>query len=464
MVDRATDVALFRYSLIREAADEALSPAGRGRLVRALAAEVHEGPLGRVRVSRETLDRWIRAWRRGGFEALKPGARHVNPRTPAEVLELAERLRRENPERTGAHICEILRAVNGWSPDQRTIQRHLARRGLNRKALSATAVTYGRFEASEPNELWVGDALHGPVVGARKAILFAFLDDHSRAFTGHRWTWLEDTLRLEAALRAGIEARGLPGAIYVDNGSPFASRQLDRACAQLGIRLIHSRPGRPEGRGKIERVFRTVRDQFLVEIRDGDIAELADINRLFGAWVETVYHPRPHSETDQAPIERFLAAGAPTPPGPGRLREAFLWSETRVVTKTATVSLHSNTYEVDAALVGRRVELVFDPFDLTDITVRYQDRAMGQAVPHRVGRHSHPQARPEIPEPPVAPTGIDYLALVDQRHQAETAKPISYGTAFGDGDVIEAGPDDGQLAGQLRIPVPTGAPIQETRS
>jgi putative transposase len=147
VVDRATEVALFRYSLIREAADEALKPAERGRLVRALAEVTHEGPLGRVRVSRETLDRWIRAWRTGGFEALKPAPRHVNPQTPAEVLELAERLRRENPERTGAHICEILRTVNGWSPDQRTIQRHLARRGLNRKELSATAVAFGRFEA-----------------------------------------------------------------------------------------------------------------------------------------------------------------------------------------------------------------------------------------------------------------------------------------------------------------------------
>jgi putative transposase len=449
VVDRATEVALFRYSLIREAADDALSSAERGRLVRALATEVHEGPGGRVRVSRATLDRWIRAWRTGGFEALKPEPRHANPHTPVEVLELAERLRREKPERTAAHICEILRSVCGWSPDQRTIQRHLARRGLNRR-LSATAVAFGRFEATRANELWVGDALHGPVVGGRKAILFAFLDDHSRTFTGSRWAHREDTLRMEAALRAGMEARGVPEAVYVDNGSPFASRQLDRTCAQLGIRLIHSRPGRPEGRGKIERVFRTVRDQFLVEINDGDIADLATLNQLFGAWVETVYHRRTHTETGEAPLERFLAAGAPTPPGPTQLREAFLWAETRVVTKTATISLHSNSYEVDAALVGRRVELVFDPFDLTDIGVRYQGRSVGRAVPHRIGRHSHPQARPELTPPPAAPTGIDYLALINERRRSELAKPISYAA------IDTAGPDDGQLAGQLPIPtIPT---------
>jgi putative transposase len=95
-------------------------------------------------------------------------------------------------------------------------------------------VAFGRFEASRPNELWVGDALHGPIVGRHKAILFAFLDDHSRAFCGYRWVTAEDTLRAEAALRAGMASRGVPDAVYVDNGSPFISAQLLRACASLG--------------------------------------------------------------------------------------------------------------------------------------------------------------------------------------------------------------------------------------
>jgi putative transposase len=98
------------------------------------------------------------------------------------------------------------------------------------------------------------------------------------------------------------------------------------------------------------------------------------------------------------------------------LREAFLWSEQRTVTKTATVSLHGNHYEVDAALVGRRCELIFDPFDLTRIEVRFQGRPLGLAVPVTIGRHTHPRARSEPPGPPAAATGIDYLGLLrDQR-------------------------------------------------
>ena len=110
-------------------------------------------------------------------------------------------------------------------------------------------------------------------------------------------------------------------------------------------------------------------------------------------------------------------------PTPAALREAFLWSEHRLVAKTATVSLHGNTYEVDAALVGRRVELVFDPFDLTDLAVRYQGRDMGGAVGHQIGRHVHPAAKPETSPDPTPPTGIDYLALVRDRHTVSLREP-----------------------------------------
>ena len=90
-------------------------------------------------------------------------------------------------------------------------------------------------------------------------------------------------------------------------------------------------------------------------------------------------------------------ARSAAPPHPAQLREAFLWSEYRKVTKTATVSLHNNQYQVDELLVGRTVELVFDPFDLTDYDVRYGGRSFGVAVAFTIGRHAHPKARPEQP-------------------------------------------------------------------
>jgi len=432
--DRAREVGLFRYALIREAADPQLSTRQRGRLVRELADREHTGPFGeRVRISRVTLDKWILAWRRGGFDALLPSTRRCDPRSSASLLELAVALKREVPARTAAQIVAILHAHAGHGglvPSARTVQRHFARLELTTRPDGQPPRAFGRFEAAAPNERWTGDALHGPVIGGRKTFLFAFVDDHSRALVGYRWGHSEDTVRLEAALRAGLAARGIPEIVYLDNGSAMVSRQLLRALAVLGIRLTHSRPGQPAGRGKVERLFRTVREQFLVELAAPGaleaVTDLAALNQLFAAWVESVYHQRVHGETGQPPLQRFLAAGPPALPSPQLLREAFLWSVTRRVTKTATVSLHGNSYEVDAALIGRQVDLVFDPFDLTSLQVRYQGRPMGIAVPHRIGTHVHPQARPDLPPAPAAPTGIDYLGLVAATHRAELAARINY--------------------------------------
>ncbi len=436
MDDRRRDVALFRYSLIREAADPALAPRQRGQMLNFLASRDHIGPDGeRVRVSAPTLRRWVRVWRDGGFEALYPAPRSSQPRTPAEVLQIAEALKREVPARTAAQVREIMVRSGHPAPSERTLQRHFVRRDLRPKA--GAPRIYGRFEASAPNELWTGDALHGPVVAGRKTYLFAFIDDHSRALVGYRWGEAEDTLRLEAALRTALAARGVPKACYVDNGSAFSSGWLLRACAVLGIRLVHSAPGEPAGRGKIERVFRTVRGQFLVEVTHRGVGSLEELNRLFAAWVEQVYHLRIHAETNEPPLERFLRPGPPRLPTPAELREAFLWSEHRRVAKTATFSLYGNRYECDPALAGRTVELVFDPFDLTDIEVRYQGRSMGKAMAHVVGRHVHPRAR--LQDPPAPPrTGIDYLGLVEAEHDEATRRRITYAsleeTATEEGD------------------------------
>ena len=424
MNDPQRDVALFRYSLIRDPADASLTPCERGALVRELAWCDHIGPNGQcIVVSRSTIDRWIRAYRSGGFDALAPQSRMGEPTTPKALLELAESLKREVPKRTAAQVKEIIHTVHGTGPSSRTLQRHFARLGLNTRPDGSPPEAFGRFEAAAPGDLWTGDALHGPRIGGRKTYLFAFIDDHSRALVGYRWGISEDTVRLEAALRSALAARGIPRRCYVDNGSAFVSRQLLRAMASLNIALVHSRPGRPQGRGKIERFFETVRLQFLVEIEARMPDDIDELNRLFSAWVETVYHRRIHSETGEAPIERLLAAGSPVLPTPSALHEAFLWSETRKVSKVATVSLHTNVFEVDAALVGSKVDVVFDPFDLTSVEIRFQHRSMGKGIPVVIGRHCHPQARPEA-APAQAPTGIDCLGLLAARREAELAETM----------------------------------------
>jgi len=142
---------LFRYQLIQDVVDPGLSARQRGAVVRELAGREHDGPGGaKVAVSEQTIRRWVRDWRSGGFDALVPQPARVTPRTPAEVLELAVALKKENPARTATQITRILRAQSGWSPGERTLQRHFARLELNKaiQALSGAKSLPGLWAAA----------------------------------------------------------------------------------------------------------------------------------------------------------------------------------------------------------------------------------------------------------------------------------------------------------------------------
>jgi putative transposase len=164
--ERARAVGLFRYALVRAAADPQLSARERGALVRQLAAVEHAGPFGQpVRVSRATLDRWIRAWRAGGFDALVPDARRVAPRTEAQVLELAAALKRERPQRTAVQVRRVVVAHLGWAPSERTLQRLFERLELNTRPDGQPPQAFGRFEAlcGHPHKASYDDAPVMPI-------------------------------------------------------------------------------------------------------------------------------------------------------------------------------------------------------------------------------------------------------------------------------------------------------------
>ena len=199
-----------------------------------------------------------------------------------------------------------------------------------------------------------------------------------------------------------------------------------RSSAVLGIRLIHSRPYRPQSRGKQERLLRYIRERFLLEAEARGIASSQELNDRFRAWAEQMCNTRVHAETGQTPIQRFTSHGPLHAVEPSLLREAFRWSVMRRVTSTTSVSLAGNRYSVDPALIGRRVELRFDPEDLTRLDVYWEGHPAGKAIPFILGRHVHrqvPQAKP--PNPPPS-TGVDYLGIVLAAHGAETLGQLAF--------------------------------------
>jgi putative transposase len=287
-------------------------------------------------------------------------------------------------------------------------------RGLHLAALAGQPRAFGRFKA------------HPRVSGSRRAYLFALVDDYSRLPLHGRWVPDQNTRAGQDVLRAAIQRRGLPERLYVDNGAVYSNAALERCCAVLGIHLIHSRPYSPEGRGKQERLNRFVRERFLNEAEAHGIASFTELNDRFLAWAEQVCNTRQHSETRQTPIDRFTSQGPLQAVEPPLLREAFRWSVLRRVTSTASISLAGNRYAVEPSLIGRRIELRFDPEDLTRLDVFWEGRPVGQAIPFIVGQHVHrqvPQAQPPAPRPS---TGVDYLGLVAAEHDQQMLGQIAY--------------------------------------
>lgn len=430
--DPAEALALWRYHLIAEALDPKLGGRERGALVRRIAGE-HTSPGGEIRaVSRNTLDRWIRAYRQHGLAGLHDRRRSDagSVRRRPDLLEEAARLRMEQPARSAAHIADMLLARHGVRIAERTLREQLARRGLARKELLRDTRTFGRYEAASPDERWIGDVLVGPFVpwpkapGSVRARLFLIVDDHSRLVIGGRWAG-DETLRTgQEVLHAAILRHGLPVAFYVDNGAAYSGAELGRSCAMLGIRLIHSRPYAPQGRGKQERLNRVIRERFLLEAETVGIGSLDELNDRFMAWVERWLNMRVHSGTGESPAARHARA-VPRHPDPELLRQAFLWSAQRRVSRTGTVSFEGNEYQVDAHLRGRRIDLRYRPEDLTTIEVWHEGRGHGHLTPLVIGRHVHPMAPPPV-RPQVEPTGIDYLGQVLADHEEATTGSIAF--------------------------------------
>jgi putative transposase len=441
-IDSGEAIALFRFHLVAEATNPALSAAERGLIVRGLAAMSHHHPDGTLRsYSRGTLDRWVRAYRARGLAGLMPVARRdtgVVRRHP-ELLAEAAALRAELPARSSGAIADMVWRRHGVRLSERTIRSHLRRRGLHRGAIGGVPKAFGRYEAEAPNERWITDVLVGPFVpfpritGSRRAKLFLIVDDHSRLLVHGRWMSEENTRSGQDVLRAAIARRGLPTALHADNGAPFANAALERSCAVLGIRLIHSRPYSPQGRGKQERLNRYIRQRFLAEAEAVGIESLDALNDRFMAWAEQVCNTRVHAETNETPLARFLAGGSPRAADPAVMADAFRWSAMRLVTKTASISLAGSRFQVDPVLVGRRVELRYDPTDMSALDVFFEGRAAGVATPLVIGRHVHPGV-PQAQVPAPEPTGVDYLGLVLAAHDEAGAGPISYRNVplFGD--------------------------------
>ena len=357
----------------------------------------------------DTIEDWLYRFRHGQFAALYDQPRcdrgQVRALDPAATEALLN-LRRQHPELTLPALAQELLRQGVLQPgafSMSTLQRRLAEAGLDRHSLKAGAGLLSgptkAFELPLPNLLWMADAMNGPTLklpesGSQRTFLFAILDDHSRLCVHGQFYPSERTECFLDCLRQAISARGLPDKLYTDNGASFRSQHLQVVCANLGIRLLHARPYHSWSRGKIERFFLTVQNQFLAQLVFQPAADLAALNRQFWQWVETGYHQRPHSALqDQSPAERFAKPGLNlrTLSADADLPQLFLMREQRRVRKDGTICLGATLWEVPVHLRGVVVTVKFDPIHWSRVEVWLHERLVGQAT--RCNKHLNAQTR-----------------------------------------------------------------------
>ena len=389
--DEKMQVAVFRFAVISDFVTAAqMSRAEKRRLMRDKCARKWQIPFSeKTSLSIGTINRWCRLYKdsNGDLKSLQPKDRCDQGKSRAmdedTCLSLIES-KLETPALTVPQLIEQMNRQNRVSPgivlNNSTVYRFLHQQNLAQLPIKKP-VDRRKFEAELPNDLWQSDVMHGPKVDVngkmRKSYLIAVIDDHSRLIA-HGQFYLSEALNsyLEAFENA-LAKRGLPRKLYVDNGAAFRSRHLEYISASLAIALIHSKPYTPQGRGKIERFFRTVRGQFLTGFKGQTLKEL---NESFEHWLSNIYHQRKHSSTKQTPIERFAANLQCLRAAPDNLHDYFRIVARRKVNKDRSITLNGRLYEAPVALIGKRVELLYHESQPEQIEVQYQNKSFGMLV------------------------------------------------------------------------------------
>lgn len=366
-------VAMFRYGVIAALVCRRMeSKADESIVRREILGKEWVFPDGSMRkVPERTLREWLVRYRRYGLDGLYDGLRKERSNKgrfraiPVDTLNRAEQLRRELPDRSSQTIMELLKLegieTNGFS--ERTLQRHLKR--LNALRSRSSKVLHQRWEQLYTNDLWHGDTAHAVWLPdptnpnkMKRTKLIAFVDDASRICTHGEFYFDERLPNLIDTFSKALMKRGKPRRLLLDNAFIFHSTALEVMCAELETELSFCRPRRPQGKGKIERLIRTIKDSFVSEANRAGFTSLEELNQSFAGWLEN-YHNRVHSEIKQTPHERWQKDEAKlTAVTPEHIRRALMMrTKRRVQAETGTVYLDGLEYTCSKDVAGETVEV-----------------------------------------------------------------------------------------------------------
>ena len=364
-------------------------------------------------ISERSVMRYLESYQAEGYKGLFPVKRGKPANKGAvtdDIIDMAVMLRREVPTRSIETIIRILEmedVVAEGELKRTTLQENLAKRGYSAQQMKMYSKSPGvaarRFSKKRRMYLIHSDIKYGiylpigPSGKMQQTYLVTMLDDSTRYMLHAQFYSVLDQTIVQECLRMAILKHGLMEVVFFDNGPQYRTKWMHRACAKLGIRLLYARPYSPEATGKPEKFNRYV-DNFLKEVALEKPKTLKELNEHFDVWLTEFYQNKPHSalggKTPQAVFNadptnlRFVS--------PEVVADAFLHYEERKVDKTGCISFSGKKYEAGLKYIGCTVGVVYDPLDITGITIEYQNekpfRVTEMVIGANVGK------RPELPE------------------------------------------------------------------
>jgi putative transposase len=402
-VEKNLEIATFRFGIIAEfVTGVKLSYGEKEKLLQEKSSRNYNMPhSNRSVISRSTIISWVYDYKNAGhrIEGLYPKERKDKGvyKSLDSTLRIAiKNMKKTNPRFTVPTIVKKLKHQKLIPMDEiinyRSVYNYLKREKLTN--INEDAVDKRHFEAIAPNEIWQSDVMHGPralINGVnRKTYLCAILDDHSRMIMHAEFYSSETLENLKDCLKKSIKRRGLPQKFYVDNGACYRALNLEQITACLGIALKHARPYMPQGKGKIERWFRNVRDNFLPFYTS--VKDLSALNEQLDLWVDD-YNNREHTTTKTTPLKRYIKNLECVRPAPPNLLDYFRMIDFRRVKNDRTFKLKGVLYEAPVQLIGKKIELRYHEDDTTQLEVFFNNQSFGFVTlvdPHvnaRIGRN-----------------------------------------------------------------------------
>ena len=358
--------------------------------------------------SERTIRRYVQNYKKKGYKSLadiprsdKGSLRAV----PGVAIDEAVKLRQELPSRSVPRIIKILEGEKIIKPGEvhrSSLNRHLIQRGYGAAQLRAegkTAKPSSRFERKQRNDLWQTDVKYGCTLvrkgRKKKTYLLSILDDKSRMLMHAEFYGNQRLPILEDCFRKALLKFGKPKDFLVDLGKIFVSKWFKLACARLGIRHIAAKPYSPQTKGKCEKYHQRV-DEFLQELTLEPVQTLEDLNRKFSIYIEEGYIHDPHEaltlEERDPKTGELLSKRERTPfqvytEDPAKVRyisslecrDAFLWEEQRTVDKSGCIKLAGVVFDVGVALIKRRVDVRYDPFDISVVEIWHKGKFQRKA-------------------------------------------------------------------------------------